>query len=220
MPRGHPDYRIYERPAIAEQAVWQDNFEGPRLGWDASGAAGGSVPVLSQTVFWKGSQSVYLLSPVAAAPHSMIQREFPLVKRGRIGIEFFIQAKVYSPGWFRAVLYVYDGVNGSEVDLDYDTVAETIQILTPAGRPIVATKVFMDEDNFYFLPIKLVVDTDTDKYVKLIVGPDTYDLTQYSMFDLGVHAEKELWVSFDVRGCAVVDMWAYIDSFILTQNEP
>jgi len=222
--RGAPDYGIYQRPAIAEQAVWHDDFELPVLRWTPLAVAPGVAAVLSTTTHFSGNQSVFLDAPAGAMSDSLISRRFPLTQLGRIGIEFFVQGFTKTTGSFIVTLTFYDGTIPSQAQLIYDTDAGTISIVHlvagVATTTIIARLVYMVTQEFYFLPIKLVIDTVTDMYVKLWVGGVPYDLSTYTMTVLAGSPDRYIYVQFRIDGSAADDMWMYIDDFTLSQNEP
>lgn len=242
MPRGQPDYGLYTQTPVASGiadpgeavarlgginiydrrgwTVWMDDFEAPVLKWLPSSNVGGTDPVLSTAQAWMGIQSVYFTTAAAGATFAQIQRDFPLVRRGRIGLEFFTHLNVATPSYLTIILYIWDGTNRSDAELRLDNVARTATIVTPDGEVPVATTCFPEPDVYPFIPVKLVVDMDTDRYVRLLIGPDEIDLP-HSLVLPGVPSDDRflrMYISLvgDVAGISE----AYVDNFILTQNEP
>lgn len=242
MPRGQPDYGLYTETLVAtgisdpgEAAarlgsinvydrrgwtVWMDDFEAPNLKWGASSSAGGTAPVLSTTRAWMGIQSAYFVTAAAAGAWANLQHSWPLVRLGRIGAEFWIWLTSFTPGYFRMYLQIYDGTNISVTELRLDSQARTATIVTPAGNIVVATFCFNSVFNEVWIPVKLVVDMDTDLYTRLMIGPDEYDLSAHALVPGGASTDEQIWSSLRLVGGAIGAMSAYLDSFILTQNEP
>lgn len=220
MPRGYPDYQSSREPAIALQTVWEDEFESPALKWIPASNFGGTNPVLSTTQAWKGVQSVYFVTVAAGATWAQIERRFPLFKIGRVGIEFFTYLNSRTPGYLLASARIYDGSNISEALLRLDSQAKTATIITPVGPIVVATLSFNPAATRSWIPVKIVADMNTDRYTRLLIGPQEIDLSTHLLVPGVASTDKLLRVRFDLIGDAAGAMTAYVDNFILTQNEP
>lgn len=242
MPRGLPDYgQATEQYAIAGMAdlgelaarlnsinvydrrgftIWMDDFEAPLLRWTPGFGGAGVAPVLSTTTSFLGVQSAFMNCPAAAVSRSDMHRILPLIRRGKVGIELWLQGFTKTTGYLQIQLYMYDGVSPNYAELRYDTDAQTISIVHALGTTIIATNVYMTNTGHYFLPIKLVADMDTDMYVRLLVGETEYDISAYGLVLLPASANKFIQVAINLFGSAADDMWMYVDNGILTQNEP
>jgi len=220
MARGYPDYQSSREPSIAYQTVWMDDFEAPGLKWLRGIAGGGTLPVLSVAQSWKGLQSAYLVVGAAAADISRILKYFPLLSLGRIGIELFTFLSNVAGAYLRLYLVIYDGTNISAAELHLDQNARTATIITPAGPIVVATFAFPLVAFNMFVPVKLVVDMNTDRYVSLLIGPDAVDLSTHLLVAGPASNQKLLEVNIELVGAAPGGSTAYVDDFILSQNEP
>ena len=220
MPRGAPDYGIYEKPAIALPILWQDDFEAPVLRWTTASSLGSPNPVLSQVEQWKGVQSVYFATVLGAGEYSNIEKNFPLIRLGRIGVEFFILLENRTPGYMQIIANILDGVNASQADLRLDRQARTASIVTPVGTFVIATNCFPTIPNRVWTPFKMVVDMSTDLYTRLFVGDRAYDISNHALIPAGLTTNR--WVNLHIRlqGDAGGARDAYLDNFVLTQNEP
>jgi len=219
MPRGQPDYQSYREPAIAYQSVWMDDFEAPVLKWTPARSAGGTLPILSTTKAWKGIQSSYFVTAAVAGAYAELYRYFPLLRRGRIGIEFFVSLTTVTPGYLLAGLSIYDGANRADANLELDSQARTATIRTAAGPVPVATNCIPLAAFMPFFPVKLVVDMDTDRYVKLIIGPFEVDLSAHALVPVGLSTNIVIVPTLELVGGIAGIQHAYIDDFFLTQNE-
>lgn len=242
MPRGQPDYGVYQQQQaivgladIGEGAarldainvfdrrgftVWQDDFEAPVLRWARGKVTTGQLAVLSTTTFFSGIQSVLLNVPKGVTPNSYISRHFPLIRLGRVGVEFWLQGLTKAPGHFDAIIEIYDGVTPTSAHLVYVSDTDTISIWTGGVLTPIATNVWMSVFHHYFLPIKIVADMDTDYYTRLIIGETEYKLSTYPLTVLAPSAWRAILIWFYVFGSDADDMHMYLDNFILTQNEP
>ena len=242
MPRGQPDYGLYTATPVASGisdpgeaaarlgginiydrrgwTVWQDDFEAAVLKWLTATVAAGSNPVLSTEQSWMGIQSVKLQVTAAVADRSAMFNFFPLVRLGKIGAEFFIYLKGTTPAYLSLQLTIYDGTNVSWAELRLDNNARTATIVTPAGNIIVATFVFPLIAYETFIPVKLVIDIDTDFYTRLLVGPQEIDLSAHALNPIGATTQRLITGNLTLVGGALGAAICHIDNFILTQNEP
>ena len=244
MPRGAPDYGLYAvktAPIVGladlgeavvrlgaistwdrrGYVVYQDSFEDPLLKWRVEKTGTGVKPYLYNSTAWMGSQCAYLNAPYSASSKSTMSSWMPLLKEGRLGFEFWVQPYAWSPGYFHFQIYIYDGVNTAYTALKTDFAAGTLEIRTDAGWVTAVTDIMFTIDKHFFVPIKVVVDTNTDKFVRLIVANREFDLSAHSLLDMGDTADHYIQVIAEVVGIAAVwDMYALFDNFIMTQDEP
>jgi len=240
--RGQPDYGLYTGTPVASGiadpgeaaarlgginvydrrgwTVWMDDFELPVLRWSVDSSAGSPDPVLSTNQQWMGAQSVYLATVAGVGQWSALGKDFALLRLGRIGFEFFIRLENHSLGYLNFDINIYDGTNLSEANLYLDADARTASIVTPAGLIPIATDCFRVLPAKDWLPVKLVLDMDTDMYVRLLVGPTEYDISAHAMRPGPLSNEKYVYVRLTLYGDTTDDCNAYLDDFILTQNEP
>lgn len=242
MANDYPDYGVYggltpvatiiDRAELAARldsinvfdrrgfTVWQDDFEAPSLRWTPIQQGVGVLPVLSTATAFSGVQSVLFDAPAGMLSESTIRRYFPLLRLGRIGVEFWIQSTAFDTQFFRIWVRIYDGALPSWVELWYDPFNSTISITTTVGLVPIVTDVYMQTTNFYFLPIKLVVDMDTDQYIRLMVGDREFDISAYFIPVAAASANRYIFTEITLISNVGVDALLYLDNFILTQNEP
>lgn len=242
MARGQPDFGLYTPTGVASGiadpgeaaarlgsinvydrrgwTVWMDDFEAPVLKWTASVAGAGVLPVLQSDLSFSGTQCPYLYTPGGLAASSIINRRFPLVRRGTVGAEIWVCGSTVTPGFIYLTLRVSDSRSSTQGRWLIDTVNHTIYIQSGGAEIPIATNVYATAERHNFLPVKLVIDTDTDKYVRLIVGPDEYDISAYALQLIGGPGFHFIEAYIGVEGDASAIMYAYADNFILTQNEP
>uniref|UniRef100_A0A6H2A2X8 Uncharacterized protein n=1 Tax=viral metagenome TaxID=1070528 RepID=A0A6H2A2X8_9ZZZZ len=229
MPRGTPDYKIYGEIAARlgsvvtldrqGDVVWIDNFEAPVLKWDRAYVFGGEAPVLSSTYVYEGAQSVMLSCGAVINSVSRISRSWGLLRPGKLGVELWVQGETDAPGYLELTLGIFNGTQEATAELRYDSTAQTITIVTATGNFGVATNAMMRLNQNYWLPIKLVVDSQTGLYTRLIVGGQIIDLSAYGLVMGALNASRYIYAIIEQNGIAARITRMYIDSFILTQNE-
>jgi len=242
MPRGQPDYGITTQTPVASGisdpgeaaarlwginvydrrgwTVWMDDFEAPALKWGGGGFGGGWDPILSTNQAWMGNQSCYLSFPAVAGARSDIFRYFPLVRLGRVGVEIWMNLSAGASNHLYCYVNVFDGRNQTTAELYLDDAARTAAIGTPTGNILVASNCFPAALTELFVPVKLVFDLDTDRYVRLMIGPEEVDISAHSMIIGGATTDKFLAVDFQLTNGGGGAGHVYLDDFILTQNEP
>lgn len=242
MPRGQPDFGLYTETPVASGisdpgeaaarlgsinvydrrgwTVWMDDFEAATLKWIAAHDGAGTFPVLSTTRAWTGIQSVYFVTRAAIGAEARITRDFPLIRLGKVGLEFWIYLDTLTPNYFCLLFNSWDGTNIASGTLRLDRQARTASIVTPAGVIPVSTNCLNPAGVENFTPVKLVIDMDTDHYVRLLIGPDEIDLSAHALIPGGATTNKFLRVVLCLEGGIAGVGSAYADNFILTQNEP
>ena len=242
MPRGQPDYGLYTGTYVASGisdpgeaaarlgsinvfdrrgwTVWMDDFEAAALKWFATSGVGGDKPILSHVLAWMGAQSVFLRIAGALNSTSWLSRYFPLIRRGRMGVEFWTHLWNGEDNYLELNVTIRDGTNVTVTQLRLDSNLRTATIVTPAGDIPVADKCFPTVLTDLFVPVKLVVDMDTDYHTRLLIGPDEYDISTHLMLPFGATTDKYLYIKFQLLNGGGPIGYAYIDNFILTQNEP
>lgn len=242
MPRGQPDYGIYTGTPVASGisdpgeaaarlgginvydrrgwTVWMDDFEAPGLKWVPSSAGGGIDPILSTARAWHGIQSAYFSAPAAVNPSSVLGLDWPYIRQGKVGIEFWLAGYTQTPGYVRVRFLFCDGVNQGRAEVQVDFEARTVSIVAATGTFVVDTDTFIDIPAMPFQPVKLVIDMDEDIYTRLLVGAREYDISAYSLLNVGPTPFRCIRGEFLLQGDVAADMHCYLDNFILTQNEP
>lgn len=74
--------------------------------------------------------------------------------------------------------------------------------------------------DYVFYSFKLVIDNDTGKYVRVLVNDVEFDLSAYDLVNTGGAYNPLLSFTMDVYGSSGQTDGAYVDSFIVTCNEP
>ncbi len=242
MPRGQPDYGLYTGTPVASGisdpgeaaarlgsinvfdrrgwVVYLDDFEAPVLKWWATTTGTGTVPVFQSAIVFSGAQCPYFHNPAVNLDRSYLYRTFPLIRLGKIGAEIWVCGSTQMPGNIFLTIQVSDGVNVTRGQWKIDTVDSTIYIVSGGIDIPIATNAYAAASNRNFLPVKLVIDIDSDYYTRLLQGPDEYDLSAYPLDVVGGPGNRMVDVLFGVEGAAAFIMDGYADNFILTQNEP
>lgn len=240
--RGQADYGIYSETPVAtgiadpgEAAarlgsinvydrrgwtVWMDDFEAPAIRWKPYSLSGGVDPILDTVQALRGAQSVYCSTGATAGSKSYIKRKFPLFRRGKVGIEIWLGGNTTSPGYAYMKADMADGVNISTAEWRLYIDTNKLYIVSGRAEVLVSSRVFALITDKLFIPIKIVADMDTDLFTRIMAGPDETDISAYPLGTSLPAATDYVDIEIGIVGADVAAMSAWLDNFILTQNEP
>lgn len=197
-----------------------DNFEAPVLNWTASGAPAGYEISLSSDKVKSGSQCVKLSLTAGVGNMAWISRRRSVLAAKVLGIEFSIGSisTVYT---ITLDFYFEDGEHKFLAEVKIDPLGRKIYIHDGDlldWREIVAIGQ-VKTGPFYGL--KLVCDFDKAKYRRLLFSDMEYDISQYSIEKRVSPTAPCVTSAIFITGTSAIGGGLiYIDSYILTQNEP
>ena len=93
------------------------------------------------------------------------------------------------------------------------------------GYPTTSTHIdtiswYTSGDRNLFIPIKLVIDIDNDKYDNLYIARNKIDMSNYDLYTESTSTNQhiETWIWFYTK--ANVSYTSYMDNVVITDNEP
>ena len=199
---------------------WYDDFEGSSQKW-YSGFIGAGTASLNATRSWRGSQSMKMTSGATSGNAALIRKAFYNPSDANIGLEFKVltdaadsEIKVYLYGYYGTKAY-YGAISYSYGDktLDYSkgTTLSWVEL---------ETDIYLDILRETWLPIKMVIDGNTAKWKRIIVGDTEYNLSGIDLVAQAPSAERHSFVVFYIFNTDNAAKTCYIDDVIITQNEP
>jgi len=242
MPKGQPDFGPYAVKQVTASladmgelavrlgsidsydrrgnVVYLDDFESPILRWDAAGFPAGYSIYLDSTNVKAGAQSVYLIPAAGIDSSALISKYFTTLGSLRTGLELSF---CYLPD--KAFLGFYL-TNYSLAGMHYafaviDSVKEELSIyLGDSTWQKIADVNPVHPYRHKFIPVKLVADFATGKYVRLLYGNTEYDISSYAIpFTAGEQVPKiNAQIIVSNQTAAQQDVW--IDDVIITEEEP
>jgi len=199
--------------------VFQDNFEDTPLKWIKTlKEARGSIEYSNETA-WSGGQCVKLATGNQASDYVNIERYFPLLPVGKYGIEVAFNnvgtdGTVYFEFHYHYNGYYYHGV----VAIDFQN--DNLLIYSdPDGYVTIKSNLGLAEEDNLFHFIKLVVDTETGYYVRLLIDNTEYNLSAYKMYHLPEETADKIRIFVQLWTAKAASFYGYLDNFIFTQNE-
>lgn len=199
--------------------VWQDDFEHSLNKWNTLANGAGASATISANAAHTGDSSCKLVGG-DSGESTNINKWIQTMPKGRIGIEFSFNMGEETDE-IRTTLTYFDGTHANSAYFSLDKTNRKILIQIGAITYVdVVTDLSWQINDTCFYTVKIVMDLDTNKYVRLIHRDQTVDLSAYPIYE---------WVSAS-SGCGYVEIAhkpndannavAYIDNVIITQNEP
>jgi len=239
---GGPDWGVEEtRPALygladlAELSVRQcgaysldrlgsvicwTRFDDGLEGWEEKTGVGPTDIFLSTYEPLNGAYCVELVRQDVEDGIAWARKKFVAPVNTVLGVEAFFRSQLWKPD---VMIEFYTAGGGSAHTFGVLLADSTDEI---AVRDAVGDYVKVADltpylfGSDYWFGVKLVYDTVTDKYVRLRVGGETYDLSAYS--GLGGVAEISSYASVTVIMTRPDDEWTlwHMDNVVLTAYEP
>ncbi len=201
------------------QVIDVDDFEGTVLRW-AKTFAGDGAAVFDSTTPKSGAQSVKLTSGAGAGHLAQLVKAFTPLASRRLGLECVL-ANLPTGAYFILRIEYYDGTTRHLAGIRFDFNALKIAYQTGASS---WTDIIDINDvvsgNFYFYPVKLVVDFETDKFVRLLWGGAQHDLTAFSIFTNALVFTPSVTFNLRIERGEISGGTIHIDDAIITQDEP
>lgn len=242
MPHGQPDFgmyaiarTIYRLTDMGELAarlgslvtldrrgdvVFLDDFEAPILNWTTGEGTGADKEWLDPDAAYMGSQSLAMETIAAADAFALAERRVQVTPEQRYGLETRFQ-RVGITAYYDICTWIYDGTHVRKAELRYDRVNNKVQILdSPDHFKAIATGLELPHDYFEFWPAKLVIDSKTMKYIRVLFAGIEYDVSDEVMVEDDSAVLPS--ISIVLRVTTAIDTAAGVrfDNVIVTQNEP
>jgi hypothetical protein len=136
---------------------------------------------------------------------------------GKIGLQFTFTADG-SNGQFTFGFTRYSSTESWQAKIRYYMPTDSFYVYTPAGYVLFATQELLI-DQYNFSSVKLVVDLETEKYVKLYMCNELYDLSEYNIYKSVSVTQPHLISELELFG-PTGSTCCFIDNIIITHNEP
>lgn len=209
---------VYDRRG---NIVFLEDFEGPLLNWAATGGGVNEEQRLYNESAYQGCQCVYLRPGDDVEDYSQIARRFQVARNQRYSLETRFY-HFYGKAAMTVRLIVYEGFKKYTGVWQYDSKAEELLIqLGEDDWKVIDTGIKAGLAFSEWYPSKLVVDSQTNKYVRGLFLGKEYDLSEEALWPDDVAIETHLIsVSIIVVNALGVSCYALVDNIIVKQNEP
>jgi len=168
----------------------------------------------------QGAYSIRLRAPDEEAKVAQLQLAFPFQDPSRVGIEFSFSVAADTL-YVRTEIGWLDGTTAREARVRYDHVDSEVQYYDKTlGYTPVATGVELRECTRPEHTMKLVADMAANEYVRLLLDSYTYSLADIEPYEIAEPLSPYWFFYIYHHGVKDQNPLIYIDSVIVTQNEP
>lgn len=211
---------IYDRRG---DTIWMDDFEAPTLKWSTETSGAGASVDLSIAHSSTRSQSCMLKAGSTSYRRCTIEKYFGVKIAGKLGCELSFTLDEHTLT-FQLFFTYYDGSHLWQGMLGYDALNNRVTFMDSEGighHWLVDVNLVKNDNTWHTM--KLVIDTETKKYVRCLLDNNSLVPTGFedlypdeaADIDPGI-AMKVIHIS-DTSG---ISAKSYIDNVIITQNEP
>jgi hypothetical protein len=199
--------------------IWMDDFESATQRWTYLLDGGRGSIVTSAEKCWMGSSSYKIVTGAQVDDYAYITKYFSIPSSSRIGIELHVHP-VGTLNTISVFIYGDDGVNQYNSELYYDVANDTVSYLNSGGgyTPLKTDVLFVAGEDIW-IPLKLVIDWDTKKYIRAIVEDLDTDLSAQALQTGATTGLKNIIISIRFKTTVAAAKTMYLDNVIFTQNE-
>jgi hypothetical protein len=208
---------VYERRG---NVIWMEEFNGGLAAWVASGLGTGNEQKIVSTNTFRAPYACQLVAGSTGSRFAHLGNYFTVLTAGRVGLEFRIW---FATRWdnFRIRLYYLDGTTKhfSEIRLN-DENDEILYYNSDYVLTKLADLPDLQHDHGAYHAVKLVVDFESDEYVRFFLDRTEYDMSGLGLYS-GAYAENaQVQTLLYLYGRSGQNDYCQIDDVIFTQNEP
>jgi hypothetical protein len=208
---------VYDRRG---EVLFQDYFSHglTPFRFTTSGAGNSYELTANQTMF--GGYSLKASLANSNLQNVGIIREFSMTNLGRAGLETSILCD-NKHHLTRLKLIQYDGLLQRlfEAGLDGET-GEIILLKSNGSREVIDTIDFLGVGADIFRNMKMVINFETMKYIKLLVDKQEYDLSAYDGFTGAISLQRNYLGQVTMLNRTTTANTVYCGHVIITGNEP
>jgi len=242
MVRGQPDFGMYAPKTISASisdmgevaarlgsivvydkrgdVVDFDNFEEPNLRWQKGAVPTGGDSYFSNLTAKGGSQSYYMYPAASAGATRHIKKYYQVIGTKRLGVEISF-CKLIAGSSLVLNLWYYSGSKRYKAAAKVDASTDKVYILASdlSWLEVADVNRILDE-YFAFQTIKMVVDFDTLKYVRLLYINQEFDISTTNLNSFAAGVVPSFFVQIENEALSAAGGGTWIDDFIFTQAEP
>lgn len=199
--------------------LWLDDFEHGLRGWLTGTLGAGASVAISPVSAKFGGYSVRMVGGSDGIRQARIQRNiaYPFPSIIAIEVSFTLDPHV---DYVQASLYLYDGATQKRAVIRYNYVAQEIRYRDENNVvQTLATNINLTVDTPIYHTIKLVADFPNTRYHRLVLDNHHYDLTHLPLNNPPNPRAPYLNTAFHLYSIADENAVAYVDGYILTQDE-
>ena len=200
--------------------IFIDDFEADTLKWKTGGAGTDNAVALDTTWAKTGNKSCKLTAGKGVGGQAYIYRYFGVPITGKIGLEHSFTLNA-STSRVLTELRHFTGTKYYTGYIRYTLPDGTLEVYDgAAGFITIEDDYYLESANDTFHTLKLVVDTDTKKYIRLLINNTTWLLSDYSLKQENDNTKTSMYAAIVHTQDTAAAKSIWVDDVILTQNEP
>lgn len=207
--------------------VWYDDFEAGIYHWDLGAIGPPGFWHMSYTSARNGLCSACMQPGVAAGSQRILEHHNPYNREGGIALEASWSLE-HDSGVIQQRLRAYSTAQSLEVGIRYNPTTDVLEYLDAgllwaplAPNPALGIPAPGLHRRFrLFHTCKIVVNTLTGQYLRILLDNLRYPMAGIPTSDLGVSPTAYVRIQLIEEGGDVAVNYSYWDDVILTQNEP
>lgn len=202
------------------EVIFIDGFESGLDSWLVYDNEGLATISLTGTQFKTGGFSCKMVSPEDYADFCYIAKGSAFFLGGKIGFEYSFSGDIYGKQ-IGISIYIFNGTDLLQGIIVYDVVAQTLSYFNTLGEWVVfQSDLKIVQGDYLWNTWKMVIDIDTETYVRIRVNQNTYNLPGISLLKSASATSPYISVMCMLQETQDTATTLYIDDCILTQNEP
>ena len=199
--------------------LFMETFDSGLGAWIVEENGANAEVVISSTKSYHGRVACFMDSGVNPAPWARVGKFFPPVTDQRIGLQTCFDLMDATHHIFFEI-GTYDGVKNRLYGIRYDHSLGTLAYAYPAADwTVFATPGKLNEAEGNFHHIKLIVDTVTKTYVRVLIDKTLYSLSGLTGWVANSDVKPTFYVRVRAWGDGANSTETYIDNLIVTTNE-
>lgn len=188
--------------------------------WNTATAGAGTTVTESGAWSSSGGFSAKIHLPADVTANAKIYKALPFPVTSKIGLEFCLTSDEHAEV-FIGYMTFYTNTLKISYALKFDIPGGKVYYLSPLGTwVLVSTEVYVSYASGIFHRGKYVVDLTKLIYYRYKTATGAVKLSDLSPFIIADTTRAHLYTEFYFQGSAAGEIDVYLDSIIITQNEP
>lgn len=188
--------------------------------WNTAKAGTGTLIQISGKWSASGGFSLYFHIPLDAAAYGKIYRALPFPVSSKIGVEFCATSST-NLTIFIGYLTFYTSTLKISYGMKFDVPGGKVYYLCPYGTWVqIASGIYISYADHIFHRGKMVIDLPNLEYERYKTASGTINMAGLKPYIVADVTKSHLYGEFYLGGSASGELDIYLDSIIITQNEP
>ena len=204
------------------EVIWYDDFQNGVILWGVSTSGTGAAAAADTTVARRGKQSAKLTAGTSSTTSVELQHLESYLGPMKVGAQItFSVPATYTPLSLDVTLILLGAGHNLQGKIRVDFANSALKYYNNVGvYTTFATPINIFTGSYMWNSLKFVVDFSTLKYIRCMFQGTKYDLSANAIHDLAAGNDYYFGIFVKVNGDVNSNKYLWIDSAILTGNEP